>query len=335
MGLDLEENMKHKRWIILVGLILVVMGITVSLCYTKIAAQQEVVGYLKERLEKENIPVLEIKVLGTSPYLRLMIIVQNVNVEETGKAIDPIVRHSIQREVILARQHGYVIDSFVLVILNHQGEQIFLAEMPGYSENVPLQISPAKLDDRATRDIALKNLTLYGLSLVEARVVTSEGIQTLTLQLSTPSLETANQSLPEFMLSLRPFIADINAQGAQIVICRIELRDAKGQLLLKYVLDLQLDSEIWWQIDGLTEAWFPSPPSEADLMTSYPDYFQTEAPTKLQTDTITIEPPAITPAPPLTNTPPNTQTETPICAPFETPTAIPADTLTQTAISAP
>lgn len=288
--------MKLKRSIILVGLTLVVLGIILGLSYTKIAAQQEVVGYLKEQLEKQNIPVVDIKVLGISPYLRLEIIVQNVNAEETGKAIDPFVRHRVQREVILARQHGYAIDSFILICVNQQGEQIFRAEMPGYSENIPLQISPAKLDDRTTRDIVLKDLTLAGLSLVEAQVVTSEGVQTLTLQLSTPSLEIANQSLPSFMFSLRPFIADINAQGAQIVICRIELRDAKERLLLKYVLDLQLDSEFWWQINGLTEAWFPSPPSEADLMTSYPDYFQEVAPTASSTDSM-LETPAITPSP--------------------------------------
>jgi len=319
MGLDWEEKMKRKRLMILVVLILAVLGIALSLHYKKIAAQQEVVGYLKERLEKQNIPIADIKVLGTSPHLRLEIIVQSVSEGETGKSIDPIVRHSVRREVMLARQHGYVVDSFILVFLNQQGKEIYWAEMPVHSENVPFQISPSKLDDRATRDIVLKKLNLYGLSLVEAEVVASEGIQALTLRLSTPSLETANRSLPDFMPSLRPLLADINAQGAQIVLCKVELVDEKGQLLLKYVLDLQLDSESWWQIDGLTQAWFPSPPSEADLMTSYPEYFQTVTPTELPTD-IMIETPTVTPAHTSTITPTDTSTEAPTSTPADAPT---------------
>ena len=95
--------------------------------------------------------------------------------------------------------------------------------------------------------------------------------------------------------------------------------DETGQLLLKYVLDLQLDSESWWQIDGLTQAWFPSPPSEADLMTSYPEYFQTVTPTELPTD-IMIETPTVTPAHTSTITPTDTSTEAPTSTPADAPT---------------
>jgi len=107
-----------------------------------------------------------------------------------------------------------------------------------------------------------EKLNLYGMSVVNADVTSSNGIQTLILRLSTSSLEEANQVLPNFMPSLRPLIADTNAQGAQIAICIVELTDEKGQLLLKYLLDLQLDSETWWMVDGLTQGWFPHPPPE-------------------------------------------------------------------------
>ncbi|GEM_PF-2683880 len=95
--------------------------------------------------------------------------------------------------------------------------------------------------------------------------------------------------------------------------------DETGQLLLKYVLDLQLDSESWWQIDGLTQSWFPSPPSVADLMLSYPEHLQTVTPTGLPTD-IMVETPTVTPAQTLIIISTDTPTETPTTTPADAPT---------------
>ncbi len=292
--------MKSKKLFFLAGIILAALVVLLSLYYINVAAQQEVVGYIEERLGKQNIPVVEIKARGSSPHLWLEIIVRSPD----EKYVDPILRHSVRREVVLARQRGYSIEGLSLIFLNPQGEQIYRAEMPVYLENI-LPLPSAKLDDRVTRDMVVEKLNPEGLSLVKTEVTTSDGIQTLSLRLVAPSLEIANQSLPRFMSSLRPLLVDLNTQGAQITLCKLELADEKGQTLLKYVLDLQLDTETWWQADGLTESWFPSPPAEADRMSPYSDDLQTGTPTVLPIDT---ETPTIIP----TDTPTSPTTDTPI-----------------------
>lgn len=252
--------MKRKKLLLGILLVSIVIGIAFGL-YTQGIAQQEVVKYLEERLERQNIPVVGITIRRQLP-LRIEITVQSMSEGEKAMPDDPINLHIVRREVMLARQQGYIIDSFTLILLNKHGEKIFWAETPVDVENVSLELSPSELADDTTRDIIVEKLNPYGMSVVDTEITTFEGVQTLTLRLSTPSLEEANQALPYFMPSLRPLIADINAQRAQIVICKVELVDEKGQILLKYLLDLQLDSETWWMIDGLTQDWFPHPPPE-------------------------------------------------------------------------
>lgn len=251
--------MKHKK-LFLGIVILIVTAVTLGL-YTQVIAQQEVVEYLKERLEKQNISVVELTISRRLP-LCLEVIIQSTSEDEKAMPDDPINLHTVRREVILARQQGYVIDSFTLILLNRQGKTLFWAETPVDIENVRLGISQSEMKDGETKNLIDERLDLHGMSVTDLEVSSSGGIQTLILQLSTSSLEEANQTLPHFMPSLRPLIEEVNVQGAQVVVCRIELVDEKGQVLLKYLLDLQTDSETWWMADGLTQEWFPHPPAE-------------------------------------------------------------------------
>lgn len=252
--------MKHKKLLLGIVLLLVFAGIIFGL-YTQVAAQQEVVKYLKEQLERQNIPIVEITARRLLP-LSLEIVIQSMSEGEEVLPDDPINLHIVKREVVLAKQQGYMIDSFTLTLLNKRGKTIFWAETPMDLENIPLELSPSKLDDATTKDMIGESLNSYEMFLVDAEIISTAGIQTLVLRLSAPSLEEANHALLYFMPSLRPLIAEINAQGAQIVTCKVEVTDEKGKILLKYLLDLQLDSETWWMAEGLTQDWFPHPPPE-------------------------------------------------------------------------
>lgn len=255
--------MKHKKLLLSILLILAVAGITFGL-YTQVIAQQEVVEYLKERLERQNIPVTDITIRRLLPP-QLEITIQSMSNGEKALPDDPINLHIVRREVTLARQQGYIIESFILILLNSQGKTIFWSETPMDLENVSIELPPSTVGDARVKNMVkerLNLLNLYGISVVNVDVTSSNGIQTLLLQLSTSSPEEANQVLPHFTPSLRPLIAETNAQGAQVAMCIVELTDKEGQLFLKYLLDLQLDSETWWIVDGLTQDWFPHPPSE-------------------------------------------------------------------------
>ena len=252
-----------KRTKLFLGFLLLIatVGITLSL-YTEVVAQRGVVEYLREQLDKQGIPVVNITIRHLLP-LRLEITVQSASEGEKALPEDPTNLHIVRREITLAQQQGYNIESFTLRLLNKEGKTIFWAEeTPVSIEEATLELSSPKVDDITTKNMVKEKLNLYGLTLTNIEVTSSNGIQTLVLKLSTPSVDGANQALPYFMSSLRPLIANINAQGGRIAICKIELSDKDGKVLLKYLLDLQLDSETWWMIDGLTRDWFPHPPSE-------------------------------------------------------------------------
>jgi hypothetical protein len=132
-----------------------------------------------------------------------------------------------------------------------------------------------------------------------------------------------NQTLSPLLESLRPLADDINAQGAQIVMVNLMVKDEKGNILLNYLLDLQFGIENWWAADGINvDNWYPSIPA-SDLSTEIPPHFTTSPetltalplPTELPTETPS---PTVTPAELPTETTTELPTETP--APTETPT---------------
>ena len=202
--------MKHKK--LFLGIVIVIVAAVTLGLYTQVIAQQEVVEYLKERLEKQDISVVEMTISRRLP-LRLEITIQSASESEKAMPDDPMNLHTVRREVILAQQQGYAVDSFTLILLNRQGDTLFWAETPVDVENVSLEISPSEIDDDATQNMIGERLDLHGMSMTDIEVSSSGGIQTLILQLATPSLEEANQALPHFMPSLRPLIEEADAQG--------------------------------------------------------------------------------------------------------------------------
>lgn len=80
--------------------------------------------------------------------------------------------------------------------------------------------------------------------------------------MNAPDLESANKALPRLMRELPLLVNRLNGeQGASISVIKVDLKDAQGRLLLKYMYDLELETENWWQADGLSRDWFPHPPS--------------------------------------------------------------------------
>lgn len=250
--------MKLRKPLLVIFLILTLTGIAFGL-YAKVKAHKEVVEYLKEQFAKQNIPLAEITISSLIP-LRLEINIKSLSESEKALPTDTINLYLVRRDVILARQQGYPIESFTLTLLNNQGKTIFWAETPVDAENLPTLLPPSNLDDVTTNKMVEENLNLYGMSLKDSSIYSSDRMQTLVLRLTAASLEEANQAIPLFIPAIRPVLTGINAQGAQIVICIVEVADGKGQLLLEYLIDLQQDSETWWMVDGLTQDWFPHPP---------------------------------------------------------------------------
>lgn len=250
--------MKYKNTFVRTILVLILAGIMGG-SYIQVRAQEDIVNYLEERLKQQNVPVVGIKITREFP-LQLEITVQSTSDGSRGNPEDPINYHLVEREVVLARQNGYFVESLTRIFLSPQGKEIATATTHVKSlEFMFLDNTPSRIADSPTKILVTDKIYLYGMSATDISVASSEGLQTLRLQLSAPSLNEVNKTLTQFMFSLRPLIADINANGAHIVICKLEIRDEKGNLLLNYMLDLQMDSENWWMADGLTMDWFPHP----------------------------------------------------------------------------
>lgn len=223
-------------------------------------SQNDVVTYLQERYKQQNIPVAEITVLQESP-LRLKVVIQSASNGKTGTPDDTIYYHLTEREIVLAAKKGYLIQSFITVFINSKGEQFYESDTSVPTAPEILEIAPSKIADDITKKVVIDNLNLYGMSLKSMEVSSLDGLQFLTLQVSSSSLEEANRAGTQLVGSLPQLVNKVNTQGSQIELCRLEIRDEKGNILLNYLEDFQLHTRDWWSDDKFaTDTWLPGYP---------------------------------------------------------------------------
>lgn len=249
--------MKHSRLLILLGIsAIVVLGALVYFV-VRVEAQGDIISDLTNRLTTMGIPLKSIKSQSLIP-LNLEITLQRIN--EQDKPLEAFYVHAVKREVTLARERGFGVDELTLIILNTKGDvEYWVAEpIKKISDQIPAQPG---IDNDTTAISIAQNFNLYGLTLDSIEVNADErNTQTASLLLRVPDIESANKALPEFMPSLRPFLENLNeSSNTRIRVFKIELFNDKDELLLRYVLDLELEQETWWMADGVTMDWFPHP----------------------------------------------------------------------------
>jgi hypothetical protein len=222
--------------------------------------KQDVVSYLKQRLQQQNVPLSQIKVLQDSP-LELEITLQSLSIGDRSLPEDFMNEHLTVREVVLANRQGYKIHGLTRIVQNINGEIIdwFWTKIENgirYTE-----LGPARIANSQANDIARQKVNAHGMSISELNISSLDGLQVLTLHLSAKSLEEANRELPPFIDSLRPLATDMNARGTQIAMINVEVKGERGEILLNYVMDLQFRTVGWWTVGGMnTDAWRLSSP---------------------------------------------------------------------------
>ena len=255
--------MKHISMRTVIGIVvgLAVIGISLTFLFNRVRAQDDIAVDLTARLQQQGVPVKDVAVTGRVPF-RVKITLQSTSDAEKVAPGDPIFEHAAHREVVLAqRRNDIKFDVVKIIIVNTQGTPIYWSDVP-VSAGSEKMSPPSEPNDAAISEVVREELVLHGISLEDLSVSSdAESVQTLTIRLSVPDIQTANSALPQFMLDLPALLEKLNAEkGTQIAICKIDLVDAAGQLLLRYVKDLQLSQENWWQADGVTQEWFPHPP---------------------------------------------------------------------------
>lgn len=233
--------MKNSRLLILLGIGIVVIVGGLSYFVARVSAQGDIISDLTNRLTAKGIPLKSVTSQSLIP-LKLEITLQRTN--EQDKPLEPFYIHAVKREVTLARERGFGVDELTLIILNTKGDvEYWVAEpIKRISDQIPAQPG---IDNDATAITIAQNLNLYGLTLDSIEVNADErNRQTASLLLRASDVETVNKALPEFMPSLRPFLENLNeSSNTGIRVFKIELFNDKDELLLRYVLDLELEQE--------------------------------------------------------------------------------------------
>jgi len=181
-------------------------------------AQEGVVSYLEERFKELNIPVTEITILGESP-LHLQVVVQSTS--ESASFDEFLTLHAVEREVfITARQHGYAVDRLTKILVDSQGKRLYAEDTGFNAELMVIDVSPSILSNEETKelisDLLVDKYQFQGNFIANVSVSSSDGLQTLDLQLTAPSPEEVNKVV-YLVYGISIFAEDVNAQGAQIV----------------------------------------------------------------------------------------------------------------------
>jgi hypothetical protein len=236
----------------------------------RVRAQDDLITSLSETLTHEGVPLLNITTLSRSPFQIEISIERTQNIDEWSSD-DLWYDHLSRREAELAYLNGHRLDSYTLAVYNPQGEllkweQTFLS--PGAISQNPYPYKNATPDDKTVEQNANDLIELYGLSLDSLQVKTGIGsrvdVQLLTIQMSANDLSIVNEAVPNIIPSIRIMTMKLNeVPGGRIAIIWLKIINNKGDPLLEYLWDLELDVERGGTEEGVT-SWFTGPLSEPE-----------------------------------------------------------------------
>jgi hypothetical protein len=230
-------------------------------------AQDSVARMLEARLIEKGLPVKEFAV-GEWPSAVARVVLQSASSTDKLTPEDPGYEHAVDRVFALALRDGLRVSLFDLTIVNTAGKPIhWTLGMPVNRAFVSRAYPASKMGETEVGEWVRQALPLRDLALDDVRVARdADGWSEVDVRLSAPDVEAANSSLGAFMRETLDRIEAFNAgRSGQVATVRIEVVDGRGRLLLRHVRDYQLWQEHWWQAEGMTNEWFPSPlPAQAE-----------------------------------------------------------------------
>lgn len=218
---------------------------------------------LLERLQAQNVPVKSVTIGGKGPY-QLEILLQSASSETEVAPEDPAYIHAVQREAaILYATLEINIDTIQISILNHSTASVlFWGEFP-ITTISPL--SQAVTTNTGTIDeisgwIASNYLDTTGMTIRQLDLSTSDYGQEMLLELSAPTIDSANKAISNIMTNRWVLVGEIKEYyGIELVVLKIKVLNHNEKVLLDHTLDIQLGQENWWMDDNINTDWFPQP----------------------------------------------------------------------------
>ncbi len=255
-----------KYWLIIPILIILIFS---TLSVFEVRAQEDLVTELDRRLAQLEVPVKSIIVDSRLPF-QITITLQSTTSEDHRTEEDAWNEYLAEREATLAHKFGLNLDNFILILINQQGETINWSQIyldPQYTYAYRQFSSGNKnLDNQATETLLREQLDFEGLIVDELTVTSGAGteqdVQSVSIRLSAPSLQAANRAIPDLVWSLMNQLKKINQESdySLIAVYRLWITDNNGNVLLSYLNDLELGSQMWGTAPGVTKDWFPHPP---------------------------------------------------------------------------
>ena len=268
--------------------------------FVKVNAQDQNATEISSRLNSNDVPVKEAVITSRLPY-RVRITLQSASADNHLTPPDRWNLLLAQHEATFAYRWGPRLSSFLLVVLNTSGEEIYSVETFLHPQDLD-QVNPtgpvSSMDDAAAAEIIRKGLNLGGFTLTQLDVTrslkTEPDSQVAQLKLTAPDLAAANQSLVGLLGSFFQLMDTINRQdGTALVLVHLQIMDEKGMVLLDYFRDVESGSALWSLAEGMNTDWFPHPPPDGrsnKSATSPPPGTQYPAPGGIQpTSTPTLK----------------------------------------------
>lgn len=260
-----------KRIIIILAVLIGLIGISyVGISHRQSVHAQDngvnpqIIDEVVSNLQKEGIPVEFNKIKTDTNWEPPSIIEFILQSSSNGNRVspdDPIYFNNVIHEVTMAQKDGLNIGAISVSVINAQGEtlcEIIQAANPNISIPEPVRSSNLSADDIA--ELVEKDSSLHGMQLNDVKVNIKDGLARCILDLQVADIDIANTAIPYFMIDIYNTMAKLNTEkGTQITSYQIAISTTNGEILLKYINDLQFGVKNWWQSEELTKDWFPSP----------------------------------------------------------------------------
>lgn len=259
-----------KRIFTIVAILLAILGGSFYFVRGNMSAeaqeinQQSIVDSISSSLQGQGIQIRSVEIIDDSnftPSSVIKFVLQSSSVVNKALPGDAVSTSIILHEANLAQERGLKIGAINLSIINLKGNVISDSTVRVKEFDTSELNPPFMLDDSVVKNILIEKMSQYGLSIKEANVRQgTDNLRKVTFNLEVSDIQTANDKLPRLMNGIMKDIGNLNLnQNTQISTYQIELRSSSGEILLQYVNDILLKSQISWQNDELTQDWFPYP----------------------------------------------------------------------------
>ena len=256
--------MMHRR--ISLGIVALFSALLIifvaSIAVTK--AEGDLIFVLREKLVSLGVPVEKISITKRFPLqIEILLRANDDKTELTEEFIH--YKQQTFHEAMLAHRFGLKVNATTVVVRNKRGD-IIDWERIYVNDKSPSQQSSFEgpvLDQKKTEELFRQELQLGNMRLktlrIQAGAGTDRSVRTAIIELVAPNLESANQSISNFIGSLQYTVRKANQKGARISVCKVLITDENGEMLLDYLYDVEIGRQSWKMSKGVSDDWFPHP----------------------------------------------------------------------------